>query len=148
MKTIKPTFVLSFILFLSNLVIGQTAVVDTFLNLKTYSIDLQEDMGKKTNTYPDELMFKADKMKSKYLTAEEKFKSGKYTATKDANAAVRKINFDCTMKNESGEVITWVGTVTGDEIEGTAEWTKKDETTRMMYTFTGNLKVKKTPGAK
>ena len=120
---------------------AQSAPLDTLLNGKAFTIELQEDMGKKNKTYPDELSFMKDKLKSKYLT-EKKFRSGKFTATPDRTNP-NKINFEATMKNEGGELINFVGTVTGDEIEGTAEWTKKDESTRMMYTFTGERKVKK-----
>ena len=130
-------------LFFSKKSSAQSPGIDTLLNNKVYTIELEEDMGKKNKTYPDELSFKGDKLKSKYLTVEEKFKSGKFTASLDANSTVRKVNFEATTKNEKGETISWVGTVTGDEIEGTGEWTKKDESTRMMYNFTGSLKVKK-----
>lgn len=127
---------------------AQAPVVDTLLNNKTYTIELAEDMGKKNKVYPDELIFKGDKLKSKKLSIDERFKSGKFTATQKTSEAGTSIDFECTMKNDSGEEIVFSGTVTGKQIEATAEWNKKDGSTRMMYNITGALKEKKVPGQK
>ena len=133
---------------LSHVSKAQAPVIDTLLNNKIYTIELTEDMGKKNKVYPDELNFKGDKLKSKKLSIDDHFKSAKFTATQKTAQSGTSIDFECTMKNDGSEEIIFSGTVTGKQIEGTAEWNKKDGSTRMLYNITGALKEKKVPGQK
>lgn len=147
-KILSLLFVAVALFLFAERVSAQTAPVDTLLNGKIFTVKLEEDMGKKNKSYDDEFMFKGDKLKSKRMTSEFEFKSGKFKAALDPNSVKRKINFECTIKNAKEEEVNFTGSVTDNEIEGTAEWNKKDGTTKMMYNIEGAIKEKKVPGQK
>lgn len=120
----------------------QKPLNDTLLNGKIFTIELTEDVGSKNpRITEDDISFKADKFKAKMMTKDYQFKSAAYTAKMDA--ATGKIEFEATIKNPDDALITWTGTVKGEEIEGSAEWVKKNGVTKMMYTFTGSIKKPK-----
>ena len=120
----------------------QKPLNDTLLNGKIFTIEMTEDVGSRNpRTTDEEIRFKADKFKAKTMAADRQFKSAAYTVKSDA--ATGKIEFESTMKNPDDALITWTGTVKGEQIEGSAEWVKKNGVTKMMYTFTGSIKKPK-----
>lgn len=119
---------------------------DKFLVNKIYTVDLTETGGKKTpKPESDEITFKNDKLNSKFMSAENKFSAAAYTVTVDSTASPKTITFQSLGKNPDGEELKWDGTVTDDNIEGTAVISKKGKT-KKEYSFTGTLKEK--PGKK
>jgi hypothetical protein len=103
-----------------------------------------EAQAKPTKPMEDELSFKGNKLKSKALAEKYNFKAGEFTATVDSsNAEEIVITFDAVMKGETpDDVLTWHGTVTGEDIEGSAIWTKKG-ITKKSFAFVGMQKKKK-----
>jgi len=103
-----------------------------------------EAQAKPTKPMEEILSFKSNKLKSKALAEKYKFKAGEYTATIDeSNPEEPVITFDAAMFGETPEdVLTWHGTVTGEDIEGTAIWTKKGKV-KKSFAFVGIQKKKK-----
>jgi len=103
-----------------------------------------EAQAKPTKPMADDLSFKGNKLKSKALAEKYNFKAGEFTATVDSsNAEEVVITFDAVMKGETpDDVLTWHGTVTGEDIEGSAIWTKKGKT-KKSFAFVGLQKKKK-----
>jgi hypothetical protein len=103
-----------------------------------------EAQAKPTKPMAEELSFKNNKLKSKAIADKYSFKSGEYTATIDeSNAEEVVTTFDAFMFGETPEdVLTWHGTVTGEDIEGSAIWTKKGKV-KKSFAFVGTLKKKK-----
>ena len=103
-----------------------------------------EAQAKPTKPMEDDLSFKGNKLKSKALAEKYNFKAGEFTATVDSsNAEEVVITFDAVMKGETpDDVLTWHGTVTGEDIEGSAIWTKKGKT-KKSFAFVGMQKKKK-----
>lgn len=103
-----------------------------------------EAQAKLTKPMEDDLSFKGNKMKSKALAEKYNFKAGEFTATVDSsNAEEVVITFDAVMKGETpDDVLTWHGTVTGEDIEGSAIWTKKGKT-KKSFAIVGLQKKKK-----
>ena len=93
----------------------------------------------------DEISFKSEKLNSKFMTAQNHFPAAAYTVTVDSSATPATISFVSEGKSSDGEDIKWEGTVTGDDIEGTATISKKGKT-KKEYSYTGSVKAK--PGAK
>lgn len=126
------------ILFLSN-ASSIHRLKDEVLNGKTFTILTLEGGKKISDPIVDELFFKSDKLKSKVLAAENKFTPANYTIT--TNHSSIKLSFDCESKNANGEVLHWVGTVNGEDIEGIVILSKKGKI-KKQYAFSGNLKNK------
>jgi hypothetical protein len=103
-----------------------------------------EAQAKPTKPLEDDLSFKGNKLKSKALGEKYNFKAGEFTATVDSsNTEEVVITFDAIMKGETpDDVLTWHGTVTGEDIEGNAIWTKKGKT-KKSFAFVGLQKKKK-----
>ena len=103
-----------------------------------------EAQAKPTKPMEDDLSFKGNKMKSKALAEKYNFKAGEFTATVDSsNAEEVVITFDAVMKGETpDDVLTWHGKVTGEDIEGSAIWTKKGKT-KKSFAIVGLQKKKK-----
>lgn len=117
---------------------------DKLLAGKIYTIELAEQGKKAGDPEPDELTFKSDKFTSKVMKLDEKFMPSAYTAELDTSDAANKIiTFESESKNPGEELLKWTGTITGEEIEGTAVWTNKKGKMKKEYTFTGTLKGKK-----
>jgi hypothetical protein len=139
----KTTLFLALFVMAYNYSFAQKKQHDKLLDNKTYIVDLTLQGGKKTpKPIPDELNFKTDKFKSKAMADESEFAAGAYTATIDTTEAVKVISFDAESKNPNDEILHWVGTVTGENIEGKATLIKKGKT-KKEYAFTGTLKTKK-----
>jgi hypothetical protein len=103
-----------------------------------------EAQAKPTKPMEDDLSFKGNKLKSKALAEKYNFKPGEFTATVDSsNIEEVVITFDAVMKGETpDDVLTWHGTVNGEDIEGSAIWTKKGKT-KKSFAFVGLQKKKK-----
>ncbi len=119
---------------------------DKVLGGKTYVLESTEQNVKSKKgpkAFPDELSFKQEKMWSKAM-AESNFEPSPYNFTIDSTDTANKIiSFDCEMKNEYKEKLTWEGTIKGFEIEGTFTWIDKKGKTKAEYAFTGMQKGKK-----
>ncbi len=120
---------------------------DKILGNKIYVIELTAQGGKKAaEPEKDELSFKADKFASKMMQTDFEFEPALYTVTVDSSNMIEgkpTISFESEGKNGADEPIKWTGTVTGDEIEGTAVWTNKKGKVKKEYTFSGTQKGKK-----
>lgn len=117
---------------------------DKLLAGKIYTIELAAQGKKAGDPEPDEISFKSDKFTSKMMKTDEKFAPSAYTAELDTTDAANKIiTFETESKNPGEELLKWTGTITGEDIEGTATWTNKKGKTKKEYTFTGTLKGKK-----
>ncbi len=142
---ITITLFLSFFLFATIPTFAQKGKKDKPLDGLTFTATLTtEASAKPTKPLSDEISFKGDKIKSKTMDDKYKFKSGTYTATIDSsNAEEVVITFDAVMKGETkDDVLTWHGTITDEDIEGNAIWTKKGKT-KKSFAVTGILKKKK-----
>ena len=105
-------------------------------------VEFTNTTGEKTRLKwkKDEISFNAGRLNSKVMSAKEGFPSAKCTLTVDSSAA-DAIHFQGKHQNAGASEIIWDGTVTGDDIEGTAEWTNLQGS--FTFTFTGTLKGKK-----
>lgn len=90
----------------------------------------------------DELKFAGGTFQCKTLL-DEGFKASEYETTVDSSASPPTITFTCEAKDDKENVFTWTGTVTGDDLEGTATLTDKKGKTKKSYSFNGTLKGKK-----
>lgn len=111
------------------------------LDKKTYTCDVTEDGKKKPETVKDDLKFSAGKFQCKSLL-EEGFKPTAYEATTDSSEKPYVTTFTVEAVGEKELMYKWDGTITEDNIEGTATLTKKGKQ-KAAYTFTGTLKGKK-----
>ena len=120
-------------------------VPDKLLAGKVFTIELTAQGGKKAaDPEKDELSFKSDKFTSNLMKTNEQFMATPYTAVLDtSNAESKVITFEAESKNSGDEILKWAGTITGEEIEGTAVWTSKKGKIKKEYKFTGTLKGKK-----
>ncbi len=117
------------------------------LDGKIYSVEITKEGKKKPINPSDDLKFAAGKFKS---TCEDfnDFKTGIYkiASIDSSNASSKVYSWSAELINESKETMTWSGTITGEEIEGTAELANTKGVTKYSYTFSGKLKGK--PGKK
>jgi hypothetical protein len=115
---------------------------DKVLAGKIYTVEMAETTGKKVGKKAnDEIGFKSEKLNSKFMTTENHFPAALYTVTVDSSSTPATISFVSEGKNSDGEDIKWEGTITGDDIEGTAIITKKGKT-KKEYAYTGSIKTK------
>ena len=112
------------------------------LNGKTFVIELTpvDDERKGWQWKKDEISFFGGRLSSDVMTKKEEFPGAKFTFTSDS-AAANVSTFHAEHKNMGDSEIIWNGTLSGDDIEGTAEWTNLQGT--FNYSFTGMLKGKK-----
>lgn len=123
-------------------VFAQKKKKDTELNGKIFTIELNEENGKKTKPISDEISFKSDKFFSKAMDEKNDFGASNYGVSVDSSSGEKIINFEAESTNKSEESLNWKGTVNNDEIEGKAVWSKKGKI-KKEYSFSGSLKVKK-----
>ena len=111
---------------------------------KTFAVSLTEEAkAKPTKPMAEVLQFKSEKLEAELMNDKYGFKKGTYTATIDSsNAEEPVITFDAEMKNDAGDQLIWHGTLTGEDIEGSAIWSKKGKT-KKTYAFNGSMKKKK-----
>ncbi|MCC6251612.1 MAG: hypothetical protein IT238_04030 [Bacteroidia bacterium] len=124
---------------------AQKGKKEKLLDGMTFNITLTtESTAKPTKPISDQLTFKGDKIKSKVMSDKYNFKQGTFTATVDSSDAEEiVITFDAVMKGEGAdEILTWHGTVTDEDIEGNAIWTKKGKT-KKSFAIVGLLQKKK-----
>ncbi len=119
---------------------------DKVLVNKTYTVEITENNVKKAKTEADEISFKSEKLNSKFMTSQNKIPAAAYTVSVDSTSEAKTITFSSEGKNADGDVVKWDGTITGDDMEGTAVITNKKGKTIHDYSFTGTLKAK--PGKK
>ncbi|TAL59714.1 MAG: hypothetical protein EPN85_08795 [Bacteroidetes bacterium] len=121
---------------------AQKKAKDKVLVNKVFVIEMTETtskkVGKKEN---DEISFKSEKLNSKWMTSNNHFPAAPYTVEVDSSSTPWTVTFTSEGKNTDGEDIKWEGTVTGEEIDGTATLSKKGKT-KKEYAYTGTLKVK------
>ena len=115
---------------------------DKVLVGKIYTVDMAETTGKKVGKKAnDEIAFKGEKLSSRFMTSENHFPAALYTVTVDSSSTPPVISFVSEGKSSDGEDIRWEGTITGDDIEGSAIITKKGKT-KKEYSYTGSIKTK------
>ncbi len=104
--------------------------------------------GKKKPLDPDELKFLTGKFKSKIFAQWGFTKAMPYkiVSSDSTNAEAIVYVWIAETVNDIKEVMKWSGTITGDDIEGTADLFNKEEELKWSYTFSGKLKGK--PGKK
>ena len=121
---------------------SKKAPKDKVLTGRIYTVEVSETTGKKVGkTKSDEIAFKSEKLNSKFMTSENHFPAAAYTVTVDSSSTPATISFVSEGKNSDGEDIKWEGTITGDDIEGSAIITKKGKT-KKEYAYTGSIKTK------
>lgn len=127
-------------------VLAQKKAKDKVLVNKVFIVEMAETTGKKVGKKAaDEISFKSEKLNSKFMTKETGFPAALYTVS-DVDSSTTPPTITFISEGElNGENIKWQGTVTGNDIEGTAIISKKGKT-KKEYAYTGAIKEKK--GAK
>jgi hypothetical protein len=147
----QKLFLLSCVLILSGtgtLLAQKKDKKDKPLDNKVFTISLQEEKtAKPAKPIADELSFKGEKIKSKAMDEKWKFKSGTFKAVADStNPEEVMVTFDAEMPGDSkDDKMIWKGTVSGEsgeDIEGTVTWMKRDKV-KKEFSFTGSLRKKK-----
>jgi hypothetical protein len=117
------------------------------LDGKTFIVDTYKE-GKKKPLDTDELKFITGKFKSKYFADWGFTKASVYKITSiDSTSSETKIySWTAEATSDIKEKMTWTGTITGEEIEGTSEIVSAKGEKTYSFTFTGKLKGK--PGKK
>ena len=123
-------------------VVEKKAPPDKLLAGKVFTIEITATGGKKAaDPENDEISFKSDKFTSNLMKKESQFMPAPYTPSLDSsNAAGAVINFESEMKNADEETLKWTGTITADDIEGTAVLTNKKGKVKKEYAFSGSKK--------
>lgn len=117
------------------------------LDGKTFTVEIFKE-GKKKPMDPDEFKFAAAKFKSKIFVDWGFTKPGPYkiTSIDSTNATAKIYSWSAETVNDIKEVITWKGTINGEDLEGTSELANAKGEVKWTYTYTGKLKGK--PGKK
>lgn len=143
MKFLKKIILLVLVSASAFSVYAQKKVKDTFLNKKTYLIEVTMQGGKKQKIFSEELNFASGKIKTKHLAMEEKFLQGDYEVTKvDSSGEAKSIDFKGSCKNDKDDYIIIQGTVFGNMIDGTIRWETSKKKLKSEMTFTGSAKEK------
>ncbi len=154
LKSAKTGLAALAFLFISNLTFAQKVKVvkDKLLDNKVYEIEINEDGAKKPKPIKDEMSFKAQKIKSKYMDEKFMLNSGMYVVevdtayvegeTEGSQVMEKTINFTAESVNGDKEKLAWTGSVTGEDIEGTIILSKKEKV-KKQWTFSGTQKSKK-----
>ena len=141
MKTIFA-FIISALICFSFFASGQVKEKKNELNGKTFSIKLNLTEGKRKGWQwsTDEISFHSGKLQSKVMSTKEKFPLADCAITVESSSPEKTFSFAVTVNNPGGSEIIWKGTVTGNNIEGTAVWTNMKGT--QSYSFSGKMKGK------
>lgn len=117
------------------------------LDGKTFIIEIFKE-GKRKPMDPDEFKFAAAKFKSKSFVDWGFTKPGPYkiTSIDSSNATTKIYSWTAETINDIKEVITWTGTINGEDLEGSSVLVNAKGETKWSYTYTGKLKKK--PGKK
>lgn len=115
---------------------------DKILAGKVFTVEMTETTNKKVGkTETDEISFKSEKLNSKFMTGKNHFPATAYTVSVDSSTTPPIFTFKCEGQDADGQDIEWEGTVSGDDIEGTAIIVKKGKT-KMEYAYRGTAKTK------
>jgi hypothetical protein len=138
---LKKFVSLAFVL-LPFLVVAQPPVKGP-LDGKTYTIDVYKE-GKKKSFDSDELKFNTGKFKSKLFADWGFTKASKYSITSiDSTSSDSKVySWTTETVSDIKEKMTWTGTITGENIEGTSEIVNAKGETSYSFNYTGKLKGK------
>ncbi len=121
------------------------------LDGKTFTVEITKEGKKKPINPSDELKFAAGKFKSAcpdFIDWGFFAKPSFYTITSidSTNAAVKAYSWKAETISDIKEVMTWEGTINGEDIEGSADLVNAKGEKKYAYTFSGKLKGK--PGKK
>ncbi len=153
-KSLKTGFFLLALLSFSTYGYSQKVKVvkDKLLDNKVYEIEINEDGAKKPKPVKDEMSFKGQKIKSKFMDEKYMLNSGVYVVSVDtayvegetegSQVLEKTINFTAESVNGDKEKLAWTGFVIGEDIEGTIILSKKDKV-KKQWTFSGTQKSKK-----
>lgn len=111
------------------------------LDGKTFVVDLYK-VGKTKLYDHDDLKFNAGKFKSALFADWGFTKASKYQITVDSTSATKVYSWAVEAINDIKETMTWSGTITGEDIEGTTDLVNAKGETKYNFTFTGKLKGK------
>ncbi len=112
------------------------------LDGRTYIVDVTKE-GKKKPLDSDELKFNLGKFKSKYFTDWGFTKASKYEITSvDSTSGTKVYSWTAEITSDIKETMTWTGTITGEDVEGTSEIVNAKGETKYSFTFNGKLKGK------
>jgi len=137
MKKIIGLITVCFLIASTSVTFGQKKVKQAkYLENKVFVIGMNET-GKKD--IPDELTFRGFKLKSNLMTSKYGFQPGAYTFEADSSDVENPyFTFEAISTLEKEEV-KYTGTITGDEIEGTASISKGGKV-KKEFNFEGTLK--------
>jgi hypothetical protein len=112
------------------------------LDGKTFTVDTYKE-GKKKPLDADELKFALGKFKSKYFADWGFTKASKYQIISvDSTSGTKTYSWTAETTSDIKETMTWSGTITGEEIEGTSEIVNDKGKQTYSFTFSGKLKGK------
>ncbi len=115
------------------------------LDGQKFTAEIKQE-GKKKPWDPDEVNFNSGKFKCPIFSDEGWgfVKAGKYQITKDSTTAdgIKIYSWVGDLVNDKEETLSWAGTITGEDIEGTIELVNKKGKTEGNYVFSGKLKKK------
>jgi len=138
------SFAIVFFVCISLYTWAQYRVQGDGLNNKTFTITLTQTKGqtgqRKWSWQDDEITFKDGKLISKTMNKHEEFPAAVYSVTIDSSSGEKQVKFQMVSQNHFTykATIKLNGTITGDVVEGTAEWISVMGT--YEYTFTGAVK--------
>ncbi len=112
------------------------------LDKKTFAVERVKDGKKKGTPEKEDLKFAAGKFSWSTMIQDGEYKPAAYEATYDSTANPITCAFTSEPQGDKDVVYKWEGTITGDDIEGTATLTKKGKV-KESYTFSGMIKGKK-----
>jgi hypothetical protein len=111
------------------------------LDKKTFAVERTKDGKKKGTPEKEDLKFASGKFNWTTMVADG-YKPAAYEATYDSTANPITCAFTSEAQGDKDMVFKWEGTITGDDIEGTATLTKKGKV-KESYAFSGTIKGKK-----
>ncbi len=129
----------------ANVVFAQKKVKDTYLNKKSYLVEVTMTGGKKKKIFSEEIGFTSGKIKSKHFMLGDNggFIQGDYEVTNaDTTGEARTFDFKASIKNSKDEYLIYEGTVYGDMIDGKIVWETSKHKVKSEMTFTGTVKEK------
>lgn len=139
-------FFLSILLISSSVILKAQTQNKGPLDKKTFTVEVFKE-GKKKALDSDELKFNLGKFKSKYFSDWGFTKASIYKVTSVDSTSENKIySWTSETTSDIKETMTWSGTITGEDIEGTSQIVNAKGETKYSFTFTGKLKGK--PGKK
>lgn len=142
----KKQLLLLLIFALPFTLLAQKPVPKGPLDGRVYETSVTKEGKKKPlSDEPDEFKFTAGKFKSRFFG--EKYKYNKQvpyliTSVDSTNKEEMIYTWKAESVNDIKETVQWVGTITGENMEGTGELYDEKGKKMWSYTFTGKLKKK------